>query len=93
MPRLYESLYKSIIGSFKQARGLKATIIHAATWVTRVLAEARAVKAGLVLRDTPPSVAEKVCIFKTCYLHRGVAICFVVFCVNYNCMLRCTFIS
>jgi long-subunit acyl-CoA synthetase (AMP-forming) len=60
VPRLYESLYKSITGSFKQARGAKKALITLAMAITAAFLRARDTSKGLVLDATAPGKIEKV---------------------------------
>jgi long-subunit acyl-CoA synthetase (AMP-forming) len=71
VPRLYESLYKSITGSFKQARGVKKIIVALAMAVSAAYYRARDTSRGLVLSATAPGIIEKVTVLKGCKMSSG----------------------
>lgn len=60
VPRLYESLHKSILSSFQAQSKLKRSIVSAATAVSAGYTHARDVAKGLVVANKQPSVVAKV---------------------------------
>jgi len=60
VPRLYESLHKSILSSFQAQSTAKRSFVQAATAVSAGYTQARDVAKGLVVADMPPSVVQKV---------------------------------
>lgn len=60
VPRLYESLHKSILASFQAQSKVKRSLVRAASAVSASYTHARDVAKGLVVADRQPSVIVKV---------------------------------
>lgn len=60
MPRLYESLHKTIASQLKAQTGLARRAVDASSAVTSAYTTARDVFKGLVVGDEQPSVVAKV---------------------------------
>ena len=68
VPRLYESLHKSILSTFQAQSKVKRGIVNAATVVSAGYTQARDVAKGLVVADKQPSVVAKVNTFARFYV-------------------------
>ena len=66
VPRLYESLHKSILSTFQAQSKVKRGIVNAATAVSAGYTQARDVAKGLVVADKQPSVVAKVKYIGSC---------------------------
>jgi hypothetical protein len=60
VPRLLETIYRGVLGKFAGEKPVKRRLISFFTTATMMFVKARRVLKGLLIRDKPPSLAEKV---------------------------------